>query len=63
MKDKFAREAIEVLEEQTQRDYYVHIQSYRSLLQAHERLLQYLGLELKRTPETVTYVKRKKKNG
>ena len=61
MKDKFARESIGVLRTETRRDYDIHIQNSKSILQAHERLLEYLGLELKHTTGTVTYVKRRKK--
>ena len=61
MKDKFARESIEILRTETRRGYNIHIQNSESILQAHERLLEYLGLELKHTPGTATYVKRRKK--
>ena len=63
MKDKFARELIGVLRTETRRDYDIHIANAKSILQAHERLLEYLNLEIKRTPATVTHVKRGKKNG
>ena len=61
MKDNFARESIEVLRREVRQDYTIQSERLGQLTRDHQRLLEYLGLELKRNPVTVTYVKRRKK--
>ena len=63
MKDKLARELIEELRREVRQDYTIQSERLGQLRRDHQRLLEYLGLELKRNPVTVTYVKRGKKNG
>ena len=63
MKDKFARELIEGLRGEVRKDYTIQSERFEQLRRDHQRLLEYLGLELKRNPVTVTYAKRRKKNG
>ncbi|KKN66153.1 hypothetical protein LCGC14_0474430 [marine sediment metagenome] len=61
MKDKLARRDTELLRIEVQEDYRSQSERLGQLQRDHQRLLEYLGLELKRNPVTVTYVKRRKK--
>ena len=61
MKDKLARELIEGLRREERQDYTIQDGRIEQLRRDHKCLLEYLGLESKRTPETTKYVKRVKK--
>ena len=63
MKDKFARELIADLRREVRRDYEIQSERFGTLKTDHLLLLKYLGLEKKHVAITVTYVKRRKKNG
>ncbi len=63
MKDKFARELIEGLRKEVRQDYRIISERLGLLKAEHLLLLKYLDLEKKHVAITVTYVKRRKKNG
>jgi len=67
MKDTEARKLIDevgnMLVKEINKDYMRQNERFAMLRESHNRLVKYLGLELKCTPETVAYVKRREKNG
>ena len=63
MKDKLARELIEGLRKEVRQDYRIISERLGLLKAEHLLLLKYLDLEKKHVAITVTYVKRRKKNG
>ena len=63
MKDKHAREMIEALRREVRQDYTIQSERFGAFKADHLLLLKYLDLEKKHVAITVTYVKRRKKNG
>ena len=63
MKDKLARELTEGLRREVRQDYKIQSERLDMLRAEHLLLVKYLGLEKRHVAVTVTYVKRKKKNG